>query len=130
MTDIVKDGGFVSLDRSEPAGVVRSSNLDIRVADFCTVAWMGRDFDMSLFAISPQVKSFSGFTDNAIGPAHIDIQQAYTETVRVRLSPPAAVHIVGNLLFNLRHSDASAFQQAIANIRSMIDELDAEASTQ
>ncbi len=119
--DEAPESGWKKYGLKETSQVVNPHAFGPTTADFCMVAWLGRDLDLSFFSVQPTFLSFGGFRPNAVGPATAEGGQDYVQTGRIRLSAPAAAHVVGNLMTNLRQADRSIFESTLSSLVSLAD---------
>lgn len=112
---------WAKYDFKESSRVVNPHTVSPATADFCMVAYMGRDFDLSFFSLQPSFLAFGGFQPDAVGPRTTEARQDYVQTARIRLSAPAAAHVVGNLMMNLKQADSEVFNSTVESLKALID---------
>lgn len=101
--------------------VTRSPDLPISPVDMCIMGFMGRDLTITGLANYPAISSMMMDTSsNAIGPNSIEYEQAYRETVCMRLAPASAGQLAFSIANVLKESDPEAFENLRANLEPVL----------
>lgn len=97
--------------------VVTPDDLPIAPADIGLIAYMGLDFEISLFAMSPNVVSLEmDQGGNTHGPANVKITPSYKTTAKLRLGAAAMAQIGTGMLKALQDVDPDAYADAINSL--------------
>lgn len=105
------------LAKVETIEVITPDNLPLVSADLGVLAFMGRDFELSLVAMTPRILTMTvDQTGKKNGPDDVHMEPSYLATAKVRLGPAAAAQIGGGLLTALKDVDRDAYNAAIKSI--------------
>ena len=111
--------GKKQIGNGEKIAVISPDNLPLITADLGVIAFMGRDFEIALLAMSPRMVSISiDKTGEKHGPNDADMRPSYLATAKVRLGAAAMAQIGGGILAALKDVDPEAFQQAMQSLNS------------
>lgn len=93
-------------------------HADIVSADVGIVGFLGRDFEVSMYAVTPSVKRMWGSTDDhTLGPGKIESDLVHRETARIRMGPATVAHLALNLAMTLRQYEPESFEHLITQMR-------------
>lgn len=103
-------------------------HADIVAADVGIIAFLGRDFELSTYALTPSVRRMWGSTaGNVLGPAKIESDIVHRETARIRMGSATVAHLALNLAMALKEHDSDVFEQFLGHIRKYSgDSIDVE----
>ena len=112
---------------SDKIQVATSSELNLVSADMGIVAFLGRDFELSLLAMSPQIVSIGmDVNDVQRGPTEVQVNPSYSMTAKVRVGSSALAQIATGMLAALKDVEPETFQNAMKGLMVDVEESDAD----
>jgi hypothetical protein len=95
---------------------------EISVFDVGIVAFLGRDYEMSLYAMTPRVnRMWTSTKENVLGPNRIESDIVHRETARIRMGSATAAHLALNIAMTFRENEPEIYNQFLESLGDRVE---------